>query len=461
MSFLGLDIAISALRANQYALNVTGNNIANASTQGYHRQEAIFLPGATTSGGTSTGQGIPQLGTGVTIHEVRRLQSSHIDGQIREMNQFLGSYSAQSDSLRQVESVFGEPGGSGLSTVLDQFWNAWDELASNPDNLSARIGTVEAGTALADRFRTLHASLREVQVQADQEIRNDATRINDLAHQIADINHELVRSENGVVGPNELLDRRDSLVDELSGMARIQTFGDGGGDYIVSISGKVLVQGEHVTELAASTGADGWTELSWTGDGSTFDPEGGDIEGLASVRSDLVTGYMEDLNSIAGAIVDRVNELHLTGIDMNGNPAVPFFDVGTDASNIRVNAALVATPSILATSTTGNPGDNQLATAITGVRDEILIDGQSINAAYNNLVVRMGANSREATTQNDVQQLSLQYLETQRESMAGVSIDEEMINMVKFQQAYNAAARVVSVIDEMIDTVVNRMGTGR
>ncbi len=461
MSFLGLDIAISALRANQYALNVTGNNIANAGTKGYHRQEAVFLPGTTTSGGTSTGQGIPQLGTGVTIHEVRRLQSSHIDGQIREMNQFLGSYSAQSDSLKQVESVFAEPGGAGLSTALDKFWNAWDELSSNPDNISARIGVVEAGVALSDRFRTLNANLHEVQVQADKEIRNDASRINDLAHQIADINRELVRSENGVVAPNDLLDRRDILIDELSSMARIQTFGSGGADCIVSISGKVLVQGEHVTELAVSTGADGWSELKWTGDGSTFEPEGGEIEGLMKVRSVTVSGYIDSLNTIASTLVNRVNELHSTGVDLNGNPTGPFFIPGADASNIGVDPALVAVPSTVATSTTGRPGDNQLAMAITGVRDEALIDSQPVGVAYNNLVVHMGSNSREVTTQNEVNTVSLQYLETQRESLAGVSIDEEMINLVKFQQAYNAAARVVSVIDEMIDTVVNRMGTGR
>jgi flagellar hook-associated protein 1 FlgK len=128
---------------------------------------------------------------------------------------------------------------------------------------------------------------------------------------------------------------------------------------------------------------------------------------------------------------------------------------------MSVDPALAAMPSTLATSTTGNPGDNQLAMAIAGIRDEVLIDGQPIGTAYNNLVVRMGSHSREATTQNEVNAVSLQYLETQRESMAGVSIDEEMINMVKFQQAYNAAARIVSVLDEMIDTVVNRMGTGR
>ena len=461
MSFLGLDIAISALRANQYALNVTGHNIANAGTKGYHRQEAIFLPGATTSGGTSTGQGIPQLGTGVEIHEIRRLQSSHIDGQIRAMNQFLGSCSTQNDSLKQVESVFAEPGGAGLSTALDKYWNTWDELASNPESLSARIGVVEAGIALSDRFRTLNANLHEVQVQADKEIQNDASRINDLANQIASINRELVRSANGVVAPNDLLDRRDILIDELSNMARIQTFGDGGADFILSISGKVLVQGEHVTELAVSRGADGWTELTWTGDGSTFDPEGGEIAGLMNVRSVTVSGYIDSLNTIASTLVDRVNQMHLTGLDLNGNPTGPFFVPGTDASNMGVDAALIAAPSALATSTTGRPGDNQLAMAIAGIRDEVLIDGQLIGTAYNNLVVRMGSHSREATTQNEVNAVSLQYLETQRESMAGVSIDEEMINMVKFQQAYNAAARIVSVLDEMIDTVVNRMGTGR
>ncbi len=458
MSFLGLDIAISALRANQYALNVTGHNIANASTQGYHRQEAVFLPGTMTSGGATTGQGVPQLGTGVVIETVRRLQSGHMDSQIRHMSQFLGSWSARGESLKQVESMFGEPGGSGLSNVLNRFWNAWEELASNPEDPSARIGVVESGVTLADRFRTLYDGLYEVQVQADQAIENDVMRINTLAHQIATINQELIRAASGQISPNDLLDRRDILLDEMSKLARIQTFGEGGGDFIVSIGGKALVQGSHVTEIAITKGPDGWSQLTHSGDGSVFEPEGGKIMGLIQTRSVTVKSYMDSLNAIASTLVDRVNALHSTGVDSSGNPLGEFFVAGTDASSIRVDPALIALPSKLATSATGRAGDNQLALDIAGIKNEVLIDGTTIGAAYHNLVVHMGANSQEAITQYEVHQVSLDYLKTQRESMAGVSLDEEMINMVKFQQAYNAAARIVSVLDEMIDTVVNRMG---
>lgn len=458
MSFLGLDIAIGALRANQYALNVTGHNIANAGTPGYHRQEAVFLPGTTTSGGAATASGVPKLGTGVTIQTIRRVQTAQMDGQVRNMNQYLGSYSAQSRSLKQVESVLGEPGGAGLSTILDKFWNAWEELASNPGDPSARIGVVEAGVALSDRFRTLHDGLHQVQVEADKAIQDDCSRINTLAQQIVAINQELIRASSGQVAPNDLLDRRDILLDELSKLARIQTFGDGGADFIVSIGGKVLVQGMHVTELRATVGPDGWSQLVWTGDGSTFDPEGGEVAGLTHVRSTLAKGYMESLDSIASAIVNRVNELHLTGIDSNGDPAGFFFVPGSTAASIQVDAGLVATPSMLAASASGRPGDNQLAVDMAGIRDEILVDNQRIGDAYSSLVVRIGAHSRESSTQHEVHEVSQQYLLTQRESMAGVSLDEEMINMVKFQQAYNAAARIVTVMDEMIDTVVNRMG---
>ncbi len=458
MSFLGLDIAISALRANQYALNVTGHNIANAGTEGYHRQEAVFMPGTTTSGGTATSAGIAQLGTGVTIQAIRRMQTAQMDGQVRSMNQFLGWYSTQSESLRQVESVFGEPGGTGLSTVLDKFWNSWEELASNPDDPSARISVVESGVSLSDRFRALRDGLYQVQVQADRAVQDAGSRINTLCHDIAAINQELIRASTGQVAPNDLLDRRDILLDELSSLARIQVYGDGGGDCIVSVGGKVLVQGTSVTELTAASGPDGWSQLTWTSDGTRFEAEGGEVEGLTRVRSSMVSGYMQSLDAIATAVTERVNALYSTGVGSDGSPAGLFFSSGAGAASMQVNPALVIAPSTLATSTTGRPSDNQLARDIAGVKDEFLIDGQTIGDAYGSLVVRMGSHAREAETESEVHQVSQHYLITQRESMAGVSLDEEMINMVKFQQAYNAAARVVSVIDEMIETLVNRTG---
>jgi flagellar hook-associated protein 1 FlgK len=460
-SFFGLNIAVSALRAQQYAIDVTAHNIANAATPGFHRQEAVFVPGDPLTGSFAmTGLGIPQLGTGVLVQTVRRMQSDYADQQVWMSNQWLGTWSFKNDSLRQVESVISEPGDLGLSTLMDQFWGSWEELSASPESLPARISVVESGVALADRTRTLYRDLRELQTSTDQGIVDNAAQINQLAHEIANINEQVRRSNADGYQPNDLMDRRGLLLDQLSQIARVQVNGASGSELIVSISGKALIQGDHVTEVSVTQGANGWSQLVWADDGSAVQVAGGELAGQLEIRDNVVEGYIQSLNTIAQTIVTRVNALHSTGVTTGGAPAGNFFVPGTDASNIAVESSLVAAPDGVATSTTGNPGDNSLALAIASVKDEVLIDGETIGGAYSGLVALIGSNARQAASRTDAHTLSGQQLATQRESIGGVSLDEEMANMVKFQQAYNAAARVFTVIDEMIGTVITGMGVG-
>jgi len=458
-SFSGLSTALSGLRVHQYAMDVVANNIANAATPGYHRQEAVIVPGLVLTGAFGiAGTGIPQLGTGATVDTVRRMRSSYIDDQVRAAGNWLGEWNYRNEALKQVESVLSEPGDLGLSSMLDKFWNSWEELSASPESLTARTNVVETGVSLAQRFRSMYSDLREMQAGTDRDIVDNAEQVNRLAHEIAKINEEIRPGPAGDYQPNDLLDRRDVLIDELSRIARVQVSGAGGTDLIVSIGGKVLVQGNQVTEIVVSNGPNGWSQLTWADNGSSVVLSGGELAGQLDTRDYALQGYIDSLNTVASALVDRVNALHSTGQLADGSPAGSFFVPGTDASNIKVEASLVSSPSGVATSTTGKPGDNALALAISAVRDEILIGGETIGGAYSGLVARIGANARQAESRVDTHTASLAQLDNQRESVSGVSLDEEMANMVRFQQAYNASARVFTVIDEMIDTVVSRMG---
>ncbi len=459
-SFFTLNLALGALRANQYALSTTAHNIANSGTEGYHRQEAVFLAGsASKQKAATTGVGVPLLGTGVIVQTIRRAQTDQIDDQVRISNQAKGQWSYRKDALAQVEALLSEPSDLGLSAAIDAFWNSWEDLAASPESQPARVAIVQGGVALAQRITTLYTDFRNTQEIADRCIVDNAGQINTIARNIAQLNERILRcpDENSV--PNDLLDQRDMLLDQLSAITKFELSGGRGGGMMISIGGKNLVQGSLTSEVEITEGPHGWSRISWADNGSEVLTSGGEISGQIRIRDETIEGYIESLNRLAETIVNRVNELHSTGLLDDGSPAGNFFTPGTDASNMTVDASLISDTSKVASSTTGKSGGNDLATAISAIRYERLIGNQTINDAYTQIVGQIGADTRDADSRGKSAELSMQQLRRQRDAIAGVSIDEEMANMVRFQQSYNAAARIFNVIDEMIDQIVNRLGT--
>jgi flagellar hook-associated protein 1 FlgK len=400
------------------------------------------------------------LGTGVVIKEIRRAETSYIDGQIRQQNQWMGMWNSRSEALRQLESILAEPGEYGISAVLDAFWNSWEDLATSPESLPARIAVVESGAALSERIRRLYSDMREIQSQTDRTIADDVFEINRIANEIAKLNDQ-IREGIGGGRPNDLLDRRDYLIEELSKLCRIEVYGlNGQGlDCIVAVAGKPLVQGGKVTEMTVTKGANGWLKVVWSDDSSDTQVTGGSLYGRLLIRDTIIEGCINDLNSIAQALVDQVNSIHRTGVDLDGLPAEDFFVPDSDASNIAISPAILQNPSKVAASATGAVGDNTIALSISASRSMAVVNGRSIDDAYIALVSNIGAQTREAMHRAEVHNLSIEQLIHHRDSIAAVSLDEEMANMIKFQQAYNAATRVFTVMNEMLDTLINRMAT--
>ncbi|MDO8587056.1 MAG: flagellar hook-associated protein FlgK, partial [Armatimonadota bacterium] len=295
MSFFGLQVALTGLRAQQQAMNVTAHNIANASTEGFHRQEAALVPGAYISGGFAmVGVGNPQLGTGVMVQRIKRVQSDYIDQQVRNAQNRLGSWDYRKEELAQIESILAEPGDLGLATTMDRFWNAWEELSASPESQSARISVVESGIALSERMRTLYQNLREMQSRADQDIVDNVAQVNRLAYEIANLNDQIKRSVANGFEPNDVLDRRDLLLDQLSRIAGVQISGASGGDLIVAISGRPLVQAGHVNEIGVTQDLSGWSQVVWTSDDSSVRVTGGQLLGqLLLLPSDYVPSIAE------------------------------------------------------------------------------------------------------------------------------------------------------------------------
>ncbi len=455
----GLEVALSGLRAQQFALDVTAHNIANASTEGYRRQEAVLRPGMVINGAFSVnGPGTPKLGTGVEVVEVRRMQSSFIDGQVRTANQNVGSWDAKNQSLEQVEAIFGEPSDNGLSSVLDKFWNSWQELSASPESVPARAAVVEYGTEVSQRIGTLRSDLRNMQFNLDDQIKDDAASINRIAHEIADLNQSIGQSATGSFTPNDLMDRRDILLDELSKIVNISASGKPGSEMMLTINGKILVQGTYVNDVQVTEDSDKWSQVTWA-DGTSIGAKGGALQGRMETRDTIIENYIGSLDKLASGLVESVNATYSKGLTSDGQPAGNFFVAGTNGSNMSVERTLIDKPRLVVTSYTGRQGDNVLAQDIAALKDARNIDGDTANSFYIGLVSQIGSLARESKSTSSVQGLSLEQLSNQRESVSGVSLDEEMLNMIKYQKAYAACARMVTTIDEMIDVVINRLGT--
>ena len=435
-SFMGLQTALRGLLAQQRALDVTSHNISNANTVGYSRQEAVMgaadafeMPGGAVLGGAGA-----QLGTGVEVTAYRRIRDNFLDLQYRAQAMRLGGFSAQSRSLDQVELALAEPGDNGIAAQLERFWSGWADLANAPESAATRQALVEHAKSLALRFGQLDGQLATVSAQAAAEytaITGANGEVEMIADELAQLNGAIRAEVTSGSQPNDLFDRRDLLLDQLSALGQVSTTDMGDGTLTVNFGGAAgaLVTG---------------TTVNWP---QALTAPGGKLGALSALSSPTgtIAGYRDDLDAAAKSLADAVNALHNPG-----GTGTDFFTctASSEASTLAVNV----TPANVRTSTTTAPGANDVALAIAGLR------GGAADQGYASLVSRIGNDVREAFRQEQNAERLLDAVADRRDSTAGVSLDEEMTNLLRFQRGYQASARAMSTLDEMLDVLINRTG---
>jgi flagellar hook-associated protein 1 len=426
----GLQTALSGLLAEQQAMDVTGHNIANANTEGYSRQVAVLetnqaIPVPALS--AITGQGA-QLGTGVTVETYTRIRNAYLDAQWRTQNSALGGASTQAEELEQAQGAFNEPSATSIASQLSEFWSTWNSLANSPTSQAAKEGVVAAGQRLALAFNQLSTQLGTISAQAAQqyETRTSATgEVADYARQIAQLNGQIRQAEQARQPPNDMLDRRDLLLDKLSALAQVTVTRQADGTDTVSFgdAAKPLVEGTTVNWPQTLTSA-----------------AGGQLGALLSLTSPAgpLAGFQTELDATAALVASTVNALHTS---------TPFF-TGTTAATLAV--AVGATE--VQTSSTEAPGGNDVALAIAGLR------GGTADQAYSGLIGQLGSTVRGAQNEQANLQTTLTAIGNQRQSVSGVSLDEEMTNLISFQRGYQASARTLTAMDEMLETLIEHTG---
>lgn len=446
-----LNTGARALKTQQTAINVTGHNIANANTPGYSRQRVnmaasdpiSLLPG--------------QMGTGVKAVEIQRIYNQYVVNQINNQSQQLGKWEAQKDPLAQLEMMFNVGEGFGLSGQLNDFWNTWQDLANHPADTTVRNVLVSKSESLAETFHAMDANILQVAGQMTENIHGAVTDINQMGAQVADLNRLISQAEIAGQNANDYRDQRDVLLKELSAKIDISTSEENGMVNVMVGNNQALVANVRSYDIAF--GDPDFTIDTDSGPVAITADEitGGAIRGWLDVRNDRLVQYQDDLNDLAGGLINAVNTLHNSGTGLDGTQN-PFFN-GTNAGDIVVNPDIAADAAKIAAAGPGGsiPGDNSLAVAIAGLQNELTMSGNTstFNAFYQSIVSQIGSDVQQAQLQFNQQEAMADYFESYRESVSGVNLDEEMVNLVKFQNAYDAAAKIISTVDEMLERVIN------
>ena len=444
-TFFGLQQSLRGLLAHQRTIDVTGHNITNSNTQGYSRQEAVM--GSATpydiEAGLLVDGGGAQLGAGVEIQQFRRIRDAFLDLQYRAQSLRLGEYEGNASALAQIEEGLSEPGTNGLAAQLDKFWSAWSNVANNPENLATRQALVEQAKTVTASIHDLDARITLIKTQTTSEyaaITGATGDVRSMADEIAKLNQAIKFAVADGDSPNDLYDRRDLLLDQLSSMGQVSVTQSPGGSLDVSLGGVTIVDADDTTGIA--TVPAGTFPLSF---GTN---PGGRLGALIDLQSATgpIGSYQTDLAAMAQSLTNSVNAVY-------GASGTSFFTYGVGTSGlpeIHLNEPAISATTLVGG--TGGQSDNTLALAIHNLR------GGDADKRYQQLVTRMGNEVSQAARAEATAQVLTDNLSDRRESVSGVSLDEEMTNIIRFQRAYQASARAMSTTDEMLDTLINRAG---
>lgn len=465
-TFLGLETALRALYAQRGAVEVAAHNVANAHTPGYSRQVARLT---TTS--PLVPAGIPSaypawsMGTGVELTDITRTRDAFLDRQSHVQGGYAGRYGAMDQILEQVEAYLMEPGSQGINASLAAYWKAWQDVGNDPTNLAARRVLLQMASSLGEDLAVLDQHWLAVQENVARLLREDVDRFNALVAQVAQLNRQVVAARLAGREPNDLLDQRDRLLDELSHLAPIRVQEGEAGEVSISVGGVAVLQGGH-QEILQVVEVDGLPQLRWQGlqqDAAWIAEGGGRLGGLQDLGRYIVPGYRDQLARMAQALAQETNQLHAQGFDLTGQPGGTFFvytPPGPHSSlSLQVDPALLSAPEKVAAAASPSAGDGSHAFAMANLLDVPgKVGAGSIRDAYRSLVGQVGADRMEVKIRAENAEGLLRNIEYQRQSVEGVSLDEEVARIVQHQLGYQAAARVITAIDEMISTVVGRMG---
>jgi flagellar hook-associated protein 1 FlgK len=538
LSLFGLfDIAKSALFASQTALTVTSQNIANVNTPGFTRREALFAVAAPVALSGNL------LGNGVTITGIKRYYDQFIQTQLLGQYENYGRSSALNQTLSQIEQIFNEAKNIGLAVPLTDFFNAWQELATNPEGFVQRSDLLQKANSLVLAAKQMERGITDNLESVSDSIDNIAERVNAIASEIAAINGKIVQVEAGsqVQNANDLRDQRDVLMNELATLVDFSSYEDENGSMTIMAGMRNLVSGETSNSLSTRTNEEGDKDLYLDGINITGNIKKGQLGGLISVRDTIRTNSLNGLRRLIASLIQEINMLHRSGYGLDGTTDNDFFaplqlstrdfssgadmtatitdssqltldeysiqfdasgnylvynkqngtlvtsgayvsgsPISFDGIEISITGTVTSTDKFTvspltdvmknfqvaisdqqkiaaASSNAALPGDNSNALRIVQLYQNSIanLGGATLSSYYGGLVSTIGSMSRAASDSLTFDDNLLSELNTKRESLSGVSLDEEAANLIRFQRSYQAGAKMIQITDELLQTLLD------
>jgi len=445
-----LSMAARSMAAQQAGLATTGQNIANINTPGYTRRTAELVAAPPVDPLSA--------GNGVDVVAIRAARADLLEAQLRKEQPALGREAAMSESLSQVEAALSSTGNL-VDAGLTKFFSAFSQLSQDPTSGVARQQVTVQGQELANTFNDVSTRLLAAQRDTDKQVKSSVDQVNALAAEIASLNAAI-----GGVSQTAGEAMRDKLGVALSSLSQLVDIGvvprsNGGADVTVA-NGRALVIGASSYQLGVAPAAgSGLADLTSGGVVVTSEVTGGRVGGLLQVRDTQLPGYVSRIDQLAYDLATSINTTHKAGFDLNGNPGGDFFaplaSAAGAASTLKMSAAVTANGNLIAAAGTTSAGDNQTARAITNLQRVPLGAGTtSPIETWGALIYRVGTDSQTASSNKSERDEIVNQLQTLRDQVSGVSLDEEAGNLQKFQRAYEANARYFSAIQTSLDVLM-------
>lgn len=469
--FGALSLGTRALAAQRQGVEVAGHNLANVNNSAYARQRVSIQSTASSDGFTDP------VGSGVEVVAIRQIRDQILDGQVIAEGGVSGSLEAQQRALKTAQSLLGQSidrgntgaggtsaadgvgGGQQLAAGLTDFFNSFASLAAQPASMPEREITLRRAAALAAQFPALDNRLSTLSTQLDESLDTDLKSANALLSDIARLNGQISRTEAVSGGSaNDLRDQRQAKLESLSGVIGFDSIESSDGSVGIVVGGVSLVTSDvREKTLETFTNSDGDRMIRASGTTDALVITSGRVHGTLDARDGGLKNLRSGINDLAKSLIDEVNALHTAGFALDGSTGRAFF-LGSSAADIRVNQALLDNPSSLQVSGSATArGDNRVAKALSQLGNQPIaaLDGQTLGNAYNRIVGRLGEDLSSVNQQLADQKVVAELLKGQRDSVSGVSIDEEMADLTRFQRGYQASAKLINTIDEMMDTTLS------
>ncbi len=445
-----LSIALSALSVSQQEMATTSNNVANANTPGFSRERAVLAAGDPVTYGSFT------YGTGVVLEKIESLRDSILEIQLNQETQQQSKLDTTLGQLQQIQTQFGSAS-SGIGADISNFFNSLQQLAPDPSNLALRQSVLTAAGNLANDFNTTAGSLQAQRSNLDLNVVQSVSEVNTLTTQIASVNQQISSLQGEHQDASTLVDKRTTLIRQLSALMDVSVIPTDQSISLVTANGTTLVSGSQSFALSAQLGSDGVQHILAGSQDITGSLKGGSLAGFIQIRDQEIPSLGSSLDQLASGLANALNTANSKGYDLNGNAggnlfvAPPTGGVGA-AATLKVN---ITDPALVAASSDGTSGSNGNLAVLSAIAAQPLANGQTPIDSYSSIVFQVGNDTSNTSADANSSDLILQQLQDQRGSISGVSLDEEAANLIQYQTAYQAAARVVSTISNLLADAVN------